>query len=347
MSAARCSRLWMAEAVRDGRLKGAQRDAFLRHLKTCPDCTDETALLESVAEGLRRLPVVQPDPLSLRRQKNRLLADVDVALMDPAPPGTWPWRMSGLLALAACIATTILLIRQVHLNRSPPLDPTIEVNAEPGSKWYQTRGAGLTRLVLDDGSFTLRIRRTSPDAKVLIDTPDGEIEDRGTVLSVTAAHGRTKRIAVDEGQVAVRFRDTAEFQLRAGQSWDAPTRVPPGPEPTVCPSAEAPRDAIGSMGVSGVDHRGETTARRAPKRAAPSVSAAPLASADLAQPRASSDGDNDAEDQAYLQVVHLLQAGGSGKARLAARDYLIKFPNGFRRVEMLNVATGSVSEPHP
>jgi hypothetical protein len=96
-----------------------------------------------------------------------------------------------------------------------------------------------------------------------------------------------------------------------------------------------------------MDHRDEPTARRAPKRAAPSVSAAPFASADPVQPKASSDGDNDAEDQAYLQVVHLLQSGESGKARLGARDYLIKFPNGFRRVEMLNVATGSVSEPHP
>jgi hypothetical protein len=224
------------------------------------------------------------------------------------------------------------------------LDPVIEVNAEPGSKWYETRGAGLTRIVLDDGSFSLRIRRTSPDAKVLIETPDGEIEDRGTVLSVTAAQGRTKRIAVVEGEVAVRFRDTSEFQLRAGQSWDV--SLPAGPQPTACPSAEPPRDAHGSVGVAGMDHRGEPTSRRPPTRSAPSVSAAPFASADVALPKASSDGDNDAEDQAYLQVVHLLQVGQSAKARVAARDYLIKFPNGFRRVEMLNVATGSASEPH-
>jgi hypothetical protein len=135
--------------------------------------------------------------------------------------------------------------------------------------------------------------------------------------------------------------------LRAGQSWDAPNRLAPSPEPTACSSSETPRDVIGSADVDGIDRREEPSARRAPRRATPSLSAAPFASSNVAKPKASSDGESDAEDQAYLQVVHLLQSGESGKARLLARDYLIKFPNGFRRVEMLNVATGSVSEPNP
>ena len=46
-----------------------------------------------------------------------------------------------------------------------------------------------------------------------------------------------------------------------------------------------------------------------------------------------------AEDDAYLHIVDLLQRGRTEEARTAAKDYLLRFPNGFRRVEVLNIAT--------
>lgn len=46
-----------------------------------------------------------------------------------------------------------------------------------------------------------------------------------------------------------------------------------------------------------------------------------------------------AEDETYLHIVDLLQRGRSDEARRAAKDYLLRFPNGFRRVEVLNIAT--------
>jgi TolA-binding protein len=45
-----------------------------------------------------------------------------------------------------------------------------------------------------------------------------------------------------------------------------------------------------------------------------------------------------AEDRAYLQIIDLLRTGKASEAREAARDYLRRFPEGFRRVEVGEVA---------
>ena len=46
-----------------------------------------------------------------------------------------------------------------------------------------------------------------------------------------------------------------------------------------------------------------------------------------------------AEDDAYLRIVDLAQRGRVEEARAAAKDYLLRFPNGFRRLEVLNMVT--------
>jgi TolA-binding protein len=61
-----------------------------------------------------------------------------------------------------------------------------------------------------------------------------------------------------------------------------------------------------------------------------------------AAPSATLDRDSArAEDAAYLAVVSLLRRERYAEARVQAKAYLLRFPNGFRRVEMLNVATSS------
>jgi hypothetical protein len=44
------------------------------------------------------------------------------------------------------------------------------------------------------------------------------------------------------------------------------------------------------------------------------------------------------EDIAYLQVIALMRDGRREEARLAAKNYLRRFPNGFRRVEVEAIA---------
>jgi hypothetical protein len=44
------------------------------------------------------------------------------------------------------------------------------------------------------------------------------------------------------------------------------------------------------------------------------------------------------EDGAYLRVLRLLRSGREDEARAAAKDYLRRFPTGFRREEMQQLA---------
>ena len=56
MSATPCPRLFEAEAMRDGRLTGAERASFERHVARCPACSSEVRALEALAESLRAEP---------------------------------------------------------------------------------------------------------------------------------------------------------------------------------------------------------------------------------------------------------------------------------------------------
>ena len=44
------------------------------------------------------------------------------------------------------------------------------------------------------------------------------------------------------------------------------------------------------------------------------------------------------EDAAYLRVIELLRVGDSVQARDAAREYLQRYPDGFRRQELESLA---------
>jgi DNA-directed RNA polymerase specialized sigma24 family protein len=56
--------------------------------------------------------------------------------------------------------------------------------------------------------------------------------------------------------------------------------------------------------------------------------------------RGSADGDGAEEDLAYLRVLALVEERRNAEAVLAARAYLERFPEGFRRVEVRSIALG-------
>ncbi len=97
----RCARAWQAEAHRDGRLRGPERDGFERHRAACPACRAAGGELDALAAGLRALPEAPADELSVRRTKLRLLRAWDDATL--APPRKAP-RWPAVVALAALAA---------------------------------------------------------------------------------------------------------------------------------------------------------------------------------------------------------------------------------------------------
>src|SRR5690348_2889644 len=95
---AACPRRWQVEAARDGRLSSDETARFEVHQARCPSCRQEALQMESVAELVRRTARPQLDDLSLRRLRQRLLANADAALKSPA--ASWITRSKLVVAVA-------------------------------------------------------------------------------------------------------------------------------------------------------------------------------------------------------------------------------------------------------
>ena len=99
--------------------------------------------------------------------------------------------------------------------------------------------------------------------------------------------------------------------------------------------ASSPTGCTLARSTSGTRAPGSTgTPSLGPTAVAHTGSAKPPAAS--AKPAASSSGLE--EDLAYLRVIALVREGRREEARLAAKDYLRRFPQGFRRVEVERIA---------
>src|SRR5216117_2722246 len=95
---AACPRLFEVEALRDGRLTGAELVRFQGHLGACAVCEREARALQALAEALRSpTNLGHPDELHVRRERTRLLAAFDASLV-PAPRRrlVQPWLRSAV-----------------------------------------------------------------------------------------------------------------------------------------------------------------------------------------------------------------------------------------------------------
>src|SRR6188768_3813089 len=97
---ATCPRLFEVEALRDGRLAGAELLRFQSHLGLCAVCAREAQALQALAESLRSpASLLEADELHVRRERTRLLAAFDANLV-PAPRRnlTKAWVLAALAA---------------------------------------------------------------------------------------------------------------------------------------------------------------------------------------------------------------------------------------------------------
>jgi len=327
-----CPRLWQVEAVRDGRLSGKDLEAAERHREHCSECAEEARKLAALRHDLSSTRPLPRNPLSVRRSRQRLLAAVNDSLL--ASPAKGRQAVARALALlpAAALGYGLFLWHSAPRAALAPQKSVLEIRSIAGARWVIQNSAGLEQVVLSDGAAAFKVH-PHPDRRVLVRLPDGELEDLGTTFEVAVHDQRTSHIAVSDGRVAVRLSSQPPFSLGAGEHWERPP-ASPTPPPSV---ALAP-----------------PTSHFAPARHADPLHPLPRAarSAGNAQaapaPAPSSALDRDsthAEDAAYLAVVALLRRERYAEARLQAKAYLMRFPNGFRRVEMLNVATSAKSDP--
>jgi hypothetical protein len=355
MSARRCPRLFEVEATRDGRLTGAERASFERHVAICSVCSGERRALERLALALRASSREETGDLHARRERTRLLAAFDRALLGPTQR-----RVSPLLA--CCLAAALVAVALVGVRLRSPASvrslwvrwrangaaPSFAataavVRAQGDAIWSSRREGDRERIVLSRGELSIHLDHSQGEGRLIVILPDGELEDIGTTFAVSADADHTTRVAVTEGRVLLRLRGRSEITMGPGDSWvretpapvpcaTAPLAVAPSAEPAPSePSSHPPRSPLPAasaraLGDASSDFRVAIDAleRRDNPRAATL----------FAEFLGKHPGDRRAEDAAYLRAIALQRCGDAVGAKDAAREYLRLYPYGFRRLEM-------------
>lgn len=333
-----CPRLFEVEALRNGRLSGNERAHFERHLSQCAACRREAQALESLAAALRRSPAHAPDELHVRRERTRLLAAFDRALVtEPARRKVPLWSALAACAVIAALALVFVQSRNPETASPAPSASSVAtaaralVQPSTGAVWTRSVQPGRERMVLTHGTLTIQVTHAANEPGVIVVLPDGELEDTGTTFTVAVENGVTTRVAVQEGSVVLRLRHRAAIALAAGDSWQSSSEPTVPAEATALPPTTTP--APPSSRISPARTR---TASEAFREAVSALEAGDNAGAASRFERflASHPRDARTEDAAYLRVLALKRAGATGAMKAAARDYLQRHPSGFRRREV-------------
>lgn len=214
------------------------------------------------------------------------------------------------------------------------------------------------RFTLARGELSAHVAKLGPGQRFIVETPDAEIEVRGTVFQLAVSSeregcgaGSLTRLSVTEGVVEVRSAG-ASVRVGRGEHWppDCPTNA------AEAPSAAAPRGSDVHRHAGPVPSVRVTAATRgAPHTAGPVNAAAPVRD-DAALKRqndlyaeavaAAKRGDRAAALKAYEELIHgfpgsplvenalvermrLVLPSDPERARAEARRYLVQYPHGF------------------
>jgi hypothetical protein len=329
-----CPRLFEAEAMRDGRLEGAERASYERHVVTCAACAREVRALERLAASLRASGLDEVDELRIRREKTRLLGALDRTLVAPEHRGTRGRRLIGVASVAAA-AVCVLVIWRARSPASAARASSAVVHADGVAVWSERRDGDREEVRLERGALWIHVGHAPGDGRLVVVLPDGELEDIGTTFTVSAENGRTKRVTVEEGHVLLRLRDRSVLTIGSGETWVADVPAPVACA-TVAPSSEPPASAPPRSSAVPV---GSATAPDLSVEFRAAMSALDVGDDCEAATRFGSflqrhPGAPRAEDAAYLRVITLQRCGDAEATREAAMTYLRLYPAGFRRAEV-------------
>jgi hypothetical protein len=346
-----CARLFEVEALRDGRLGGAERRSFERHLGACSVCAREAQSLDKLAEAVRRGvdEEARRDELRLWRERSRLLAAFDRTLVSPKRRShvrrslLWPTAIAGTVA-------AIVLFGHARPAVEPPRASRTSISAAAGTVWSKRIGdANREEIALERGALRIHVEHMPGRGGVVVRLPDGELEDVGTTFSVSVDGKHTTRVEVVEGEVALRLHGRPSVEIEAGHMWvpQAPTIFPPvTPAPAL--QVETPRERDRSTPRSSTrsvrSHEATVVATPDPlvdfRTASEALRAGDnrQAAASFTRFLADHPGDPMAEDAAYLRVIALQRMGADDDMKRAAEVYLERFPSGFRHAEVQRLA---------
>jgi FecR-like protein len=341
------------EAVRDGRLQGKDLDSAKRHHAACAECACEERKLAELGREISALPHIVRCPLTARRSRQALMAALNESVLKLAPPRVV--RKTGFaLALSASAMVAICFAvghKRAIVASVDNVESIVEVHGAPRAVWSGQADREGERVNFSDGTAFFRVH---PHARrrVIVQLPDGELEDRGTVFEVYVEQQHTRRISVTEGSVAVRLRGRSAFILGAGDTWKAEITAPvaSSSSTTSCASSASSDSKPTSRTLAGsTSLPGANKARRTAERGGDALNGEAHAANKTPEPLETAADDAQAaraEDAAYVHIIELLAQAKSEEARAESKSYLLRFPSGFRRVEVLNIATRAATAAH-
>jgi len=231
------------------------------------------------------------------------------------------------------------------------------------------------RFALLRGGAHLHVAKLRANERFLVDTPEAEVEVRGTVFDVklepaTSDCAERSLVAVHEGRVEVRSAGKS-VMLVGGEQWTSPCTPPAEPAPaqavteTSTPlraraterlAANANRRAsTNPLGATATKPSDAPAASTTPENAVPGSSLSEqndLYAAAEAARRAGRSGDalaaygrllarfprGQLAESAFVERVRLLSRSDTSSARAEAERYLTRYPAGFARGEMQTLA---------
>ncbi len=210
------------------------------------------------------------------------------------------------------------------------------------------------RFMLEAGAFEARVAKLARDERFIVETPDAEVEVRGTEFRVevlkegsSCPDGSRTRLTVHEGVVEVRARGGV-VRVGAGGLWPADCGLQEGalrPAPTTAPSA-APVDSLQSAPRAVVEqppHRSALAAQNdlfaegVAARRRGDANAALAAYGRLINEYPSSA----LAENALIERMRLLSRSDKAAAQREAQRYIQRYPSGFARQEAEQISKGS------
>lgn len=361
-SAPPCQRTWEAEAVVDGRLGEKEKASFDRHVSECATCRDAVARLRTLASLLASMPSTPRSDLDRRRQRNALLRAANAAVVDAKPRvPRIAFALTAGVAVAAALAFVVGRSDAPKGASTPPPAAHFEVAEVEHADLHEEREGDLSRVVMRGGVASFHVERVRAAGRFVVAVPDGEIEVRGTRFVVDVQDGKTRSVTVVEGIVEVRLGSFAGL-LRAGERWPSAEPVvsasvapapalPPASGVAVAPSAPSglPPTRPGAV-PSPAPPAAPSPAASATKTEAPGARFAECMRAFDAGDYGRADAlfggfardfpsDSRTEDALFLRATARARRGDNAGAREAAKEYLRRYPSGFRAPEASRLAS--------
>ncbi|MGC4090256.1 MAG: FecR family protein [Polyangiaceae bacterium] len=202
-----------------------------------------------------------------------------------------------------------------------------EVALDARSVLEYRQGDSTRRFGLLEGAVHLRVGKLGPGQRFVVETPDAEVEVRGTAFHVAleplgqgCASPRT-RVDVDEGVVEVRFHGQV-FRLTPGGHWPAHCDVPSTVVTEVAEVAPATAPPVSAPHAAAV--------KAAPAPHAKGQAEQKAAEAPAREPEKPTDNASALSEQnnLYGKAVSARRAGRVSEALAAYDQLLSRFPSG-------------------